>query len=322
MNSQKVSIIVPVYNVEKYLNRCVESIVKQTYTNLEIILVDDGSPDNCPAMCDAWAERDSRIKVIHKENGGVSSARNIGIDNADGDYISFVDSDDYVENNFISSLLSGCQNNEAQLSVCGYYENDKVVKAEASALVNANDADIMLFDNDDCPYFQGFSCNKLYRKDIITDNCLKFDESIKLCEDTLFNFNYLKCIDNVCIVDKAVYHYCLREDSVVGARKIQNYFDLIALTNRFIEESSGEELIDVIVYWSFKFWIRVIDNFIINKAGKDYYKITVSKIKKYYHMIMHSKRYSNVEKILVFFIKHCLFIYKTYKKIKYLKKEF
>ncbi|MCH5320896.1 MAG: glycosyltransferase, partial [Eubacterium sp.] len=97
MNSQKVSIIVPVYNVEKYLNRCVESIVKQTYTNLEIILVDDGSPDNCPAMCDAWAERDSRIKVIHKENGGVSSARNIGIDNADGDYISFVDSDDYVE---------------------------------------------------------------------------------------------------------------------------------------------------------------------------------------------------------------------------------
>lgn len=98
MNSQpKISVIVPVYKVENFLDRCVESIVGQTYENLEIILVDDGSPDNCPAMCDKWAEKDGRIKVIHKENGGVSSARNAALDIVSGDYICFVDSDDWID---------------------------------------------------------------------------------------------------------------------------------------------------------------------------------------------------------------------------------
>ena len=97
MGELKISVIVPVYKVEEYLDRCVKSIVEQTHKNLEIILVDDGSPDNCPMMCDKWAEKDSRIKVIHKKNEGVSAARNIGLDNAKGEYIGFVDSDDYLE---------------------------------------------------------------------------------------------------------------------------------------------------------------------------------------------------------------------------------
>ena len=319
-----ISIIVPVYNVEEYLDRCVESIVNQIYTNIEIILVDDGSPDNCPKMCDEWAEKDNRIKVIHKENGGVSSARNIGIDNADGDYISFVDSDDYVENNFISSLLSGCQNNEAQLSVCGccINDNDKVIKAESTVLVNSYDACIMLFDYGNCHYFEGYSCNKLYKKDIIKDNCLKFDTSFKMCEDTLFNFNYIKCINNVCVLDEALYHYCSRKDSAARSKKIQNYFDLLLLINRFIEEASDAELINTIIFWSFRFWIRVVDNFIVNKTGKDYYKITVSKIKEYYHTIMHSKRFPFSIKWRAFIIKYFLFFYKLYIRIKYLKKEY
>ena len=92
-----ISVIVPVYKVEPYLDRCVQSIVDQTYGNLEIILVDDGSPDNCPAMCDAWAEKDSRIKVIHKENGGQADARNVGMAVATGEYVAFVDSDDWID---------------------------------------------------------------------------------------------------------------------------------------------------------------------------------------------------------------------------------
>ena len=91
-----ISVIVPVYNVEKYLNKCIESIVNQTYTNLEIILVDDGSPDNCPNICDEWAKKDSRIKVIHQRNSGGGAARNIGLDNANGSMISFIDSDDFI----------------------------------------------------------------------------------------------------------------------------------------------------------------------------------------------------------------------------------
>ena len=99
-----ISVIVPVYKVEPYLNKCIESIVNQTYKNLEIILVDDGSPDNCPAICDSWAEKDSRIKVIHKENGGLSDARNAGMVHATGEYIAFVDSDDYIDPEMYQSL--------------------------------------------------------------------------------------------------------------------------------------------------------------------------------------------------------------------------
>lgn len=104
-NNELVSVIVPVYKVEPYLDRCVASILAQTYPNLEVILVDDGSPDNCPALCDAWAQRDARIRVIHKKNGGQSDARNAGLDAASGAYISFVDSDDYIAENFIETLL-------------------------------------------------------------------------------------------------------------------------------------------------------------------------------------------------------------------------
>lgn len=105
MKKPLISVIVPIYNVESYLNRCVESIVNQTYQNLEIILVDDGSPDNCPQICDDWARKDSRIKVIHKENGGLSDARNAGMNIATGEYISFIDSDDYVALDFCETML-------------------------------------------------------------------------------------------------------------------------------------------------------------------------------------------------------------------------
>lgn len=118
-NVAKISVIVPVYNVEKYLDRCVQSIVDQTYTNLEIILVDDGSPDNCPAMCDAWAEKDSRIKVIHKENGGGGAARNEGLKIAAGEYIAFVDSDDYISPRIYEYLI-GLFDEETDIAECGF----------------------------------------------------------------------------------------------------------------------------------------------------------------------------------------------------------
>lgn len=115
-----ISVIIPVYNVEKYLKRCVDSVINQTYKNLEIILVDDGSPDNCGAICDEYAERDNRIKVIHKENGGLSSARNAGIDVASGTYLSFIDSDDYVSEQFIEKLYSMIKEYDADISQCNF----------------------------------------------------------------------------------------------------------------------------------------------------------------------------------------------------------
>ncbi len=114
-----ISIIIPVFNVEEYLDRCVKSIILQTYTNLEIILVDDGSPDRCPEMCDEWEKRDERVRVIHKENGGLSDARNAGIDVAKGKYIAFVDSDDWIDCRCIEVLYNVLDKNNAQIAVCG-----------------------------------------------------------------------------------------------------------------------------------------------------------------------------------------------------------
>lgn len=126
MNSQpKISVIVPVYKTEGLLDRCVESIVGQTYKNLEIILVDDGSPDNCPAMCDEWAEKDSRIRVIHKENGGLCSARNAGMDIATGDYLGFVDSDDCIEPDMYQLLVENAVSTQADISRCGIFVDEE-----------------------------------------------------------------------------------------------------------------------------------------------------------------------------------------------------
>ncbi|MBO4962435.1 MAG: glycosyltransferase family 2 protein [Clostridia bacterium] len=116
----KISVIVPVYKVEQYLNDCVNSIVNQTYTNLEIILVDDGSPDNCPKMCDDWAKKDSRIKVVHKENGGLSDARNAGLNVVTGDYFVFVDSDDFVHVDYIKNLKNGIDKFDADLALSSH----------------------------------------------------------------------------------------------------------------------------------------------------------------------------------------------------------
>ena len=120
-----ISIVIPVYKVEKFLGRCVESVVNQTYKNLEIFLIDDGSPDNCPQICDEWAEKESRIKVIHLENAGVANARNTALKQISGDYVGFVDSDDYVEPDMYEKLLDTALKNDADITFCSYQINDE-----------------------------------------------------------------------------------------------------------------------------------------------------------------------------------------------------
>ena len=117
----KISVIIPIYKAEKFLDKCIGSVVGQTYENLEIILVDDGSPDNCPAICDSWAEKDRRIKVVHKENGGLSSARNAGLDVVTGEYFGFIDSDDWIEKDFFEFLITNALKENADISRCGLY---------------------------------------------------------------------------------------------------------------------------------------------------------------------------------------------------------
>jgi glycosyltransferase involved in cell wall biosynthesis len=201
-NRPLISVIVPVYNVENYLRACVDSIIAQTYDNLEIILVDDGSPDNCPAICDEYAEKDRRIKVIHKENGGVSSARNYGIDASKGLYITFIDSDDTVAKNWIEGLYETI--NDYDLSIAGItYVNDQ--NQSSSSPIGKEFVDLIknsLF---------GYACNKLYKKEAIGD--LRFASVQR--EDIIFNLSLFSSGKTYKLVDSHGYYYFQRNNSLL-----------------------------------------------------------------------------------------------------------
>lgn len=203
-----ISVIVPVYNVEKYLDECVESIINQTYKNLEIILVDDGSPDHCPDMCEKWAEKDSRIKVVHKKNGGLSSARNAGLDVAQGDYIGFIDSDDFIDNDMFEMLLNNALEYSAEVSRCSYrfFEDGKFVDSneendEIAIYTSAEATDGLKYSG----YLTSIACNKLFLKKAVAD--IRFDETLFSCEDTVFVYQVYKNVHKVVCQDVAKYTY-------------------------------------------------------------------------------------------------------------------
>lgn len=214
--NDKISVIVPVYNVEKYFNKCVESIVNQTHTNLQIILVDDGSPDNCPQMCDEWARRDSRVKVIHKENGGLSSARNAGLDCACGDYAAFVDSDDWIDCDALERMLDCAYKNNADIVAAGFYfDNDggtQTVQITNEKRFEKEETVLSLLIDDIRPEV----CGKLYSRRVIGD--FRFDESMKYAEDLPFNFNVMLGSASFFSMDTPCYHYLQNsENSITSA---------------------------------------------------------------------------------------------------------
>lgn len=207
--SPKYSFIVPVYKVEEYLARCVESILNQTNKDFELILVDDGSPDGCGTMCDAFASKDKRIKVIHKENGGVSSARNEGIKIAKGEYIWFVDSDDYIEEDALEILSGYIEKDRADLYVFQRRINEKY---------EITDLD-KLFCEHYFKYHFGFEpWNKIYSRSVIAENNLLFDTEETVGEDLLFNVNYYTKIRSCLFLDEDLYHYVVRENSAMTTK--------------------------------------------------------------------------------------------------------
>ncbi len=218
MNKPLISVIVPIYNVEKYLERAVSSLTTQTYDNLEIILVDDGSPDSCPALCDELAKLDNRIKVVHKENGGLSSARNAGINIAKGEYLSFIDGDDYVSSDMYELLYRAISENNADIAICGInwvnedgtkYENvcpspiiDEVFdKATAfRKLVPANS------------FYYVTACNKLYKKELFSN--VLFPEG-KINEDEYTVHHFFNNSNKIVSIKEELYFYVQRENSIM-----------------------------------------------------------------------------------------------------------
>lgn len=237
-----ISIIIPVYKVEKYLDRCVSSVVNQTYKNLEIILVDDGSPDNCPQMCDEWSKKDCRIKVIHKENGGLANARNSGIEKFTGDYVMFADSDDYLEPDMVEFLLDLSVKYDADVSRCGFffnYEND------GSESVSENDTEILKLDRDDriidlaTSGFGGTAWNKLYKASIIKNN--HYDKKDGCSEDIMHNYRVYKQAEKTVFYDVPKYHYVIRNDSITNNEFSYGAFDIIRAKRIILDEQKGNE---------------------------------------------------------------------------------
>ena len=210
-----ISVIVPVYNASKYLNRCIDSILGQTYTNLEVILVDDGSTDESPAICDSYGEKDNRVKVVHKENGGVSSARNAGLKVASGEYVAFVDCDDSIDKNMYELLAGIMERENVDLAICDDYrhENNKIMtkSKHPSGIVSKETVDdrLVLISATDVNICAPW--NKLYKRALID---FEFDTNVNWGEDQLFNYKYISKIDKMYYLDRQLYHYYVYSTSL------------------------------------------------------------------------------------------------------------
>ncbi len=207
----KVSVIVPVYKAEKWLHRCVDSILAQTMKDFELLLIDDGSPDKSGEICDEYAAKDSRIRVFHKENGGVSSARNLGLDNVLGKYIIFIDSDDWVSVNYIQDLYKYKDVDaliyQGHISV----KNDKIVSINSfdeKEYVGENFIDFFSI-----PVY-GFSWGKIFSSDIVLRNNIRFNENLTLWEDNIFVYEYISYVNKVRFVSEVNYFYQNTENSL------------------------------------------------------------------------------------------------------------
>ena len=213
-----ITMVVPIYNMERYLSRCVDSLLSQTCRDFEIILVDDGSTDFSGALCDSYAARyPELVRVVHKKNGGQSSARNIGIDNARGEWVVFPDPDDWVEQDYVESFLHFQRQFGAELVCMGFYvDTDDVSEAKGPdtgpyLITGCNECQRSILIG---PSLQGFSWNKIYRMDIIRENELRFPDGMDTLEDVYFTYRYLAhCSQIVHVPGKRVYHYYQRDNS-------------------------------------------------------------------------------------------------------------
>ncbi|MED3939487.1 glycosyltransferase family 2 protein [Priestia megaterium] len=233
MKMPLLSIIIPVYKAELYLNQCIESILKQTFKDFELILINDGSPDNSGEICDKYAKKDARIRVVHKKNQGVSTARNLGIDISKGKYLMFSDADDYVEPTWCEEMYNLVVNSDKSLVISGFciHNNRKTNKLKTninlSNLENKSTLKKKNFLNLYLKQMLNSPCNKIFISKLVKDNNIRFDESLSLGEDLLFNLEYLKKVDHdILIINKPLYNYILRNVESLDNKYYENLFEI------------------------------------------------------------------------------------------------
>ena len=218
MESPVFSIIIPVYNVELYLDKCIKSVLSQSYEDFELILVDDGSKDDSGKICDSYSSTDKRVKVIHKQNAGVSAARNTGLDKARGKYVCFVDSDDWIDNHYLQYVLDNIEGWDILFfGSIWHYEDGGIRSLSMKSAEYREEKDkgiFLLLENDvDINYF-GFTWNKVFRRDIIEQYHIRFVEGLAISEDEVFTLAYCNRIKTLKIIDAPLYHYLWKKQGL------------------------------------------------------------------------------------------------------------
>jgi glycosyltransferase involved in cell wall biosynthesis len=289
-----VSIIIPIYNAEKYVSKCIESVINQSYEKIEVLLINDGSTDNSQEICDAYAIKDQRVKVIHKQNQGVSSARNLGIDESKGEYISFVDSDDWIDLDTYKRLIACTLTFDVEVVIFEYdvvYEDGKVIfksYKNLEGVINKTSAIETVISP-----VSRFAVTKLYKRNIIGD--IRFDTSIHIGEDTLFVMRTLGNANSIYYMAYPFYHYWQSDNSATRSKFNKKIFTGIDAYKQLVEKCKAKypEITDVAISAYINLIINVVMLLYENSAYPDSSGIIkkLNKIiRKNYLTLMFSKK--------------------------------
>lgn len=296
-----ISIIVPIYNVEKYLKKCVQSILNQSFKNFELILVNDGSLDKCGRICDEYAKKDERIKVIHKVNGGLSSARNAGLNIASGEYIGFVDSDDYLDERMYEVLINSIRKTNSDMVICDYYidyENEKDISKEYDINVIVKEFDNIsalkeLYRENGVKFVVAW--NKIYKRELFDE--LRYENG-RIHEDEILAHKLLYKCNKITYIPIKLYHYLQRENSIMNTRNNIKRLDIIYAYDermKFFKEINKLELLKKTEYC---YIVRFFEEYKKNNGDKKETDILRKSMKKNIWSVLKNDRFIFKEKVV------------------------
>ena len=313
-----ISIIVPVYNTEKYLDRCLSSLVNQTYKNIEILIINDGSPDNSQKIIDKYTKKNKNIRSFVRCNSGISSTRNYGIDNAKGDYIIFIDSDDYVDNNYCEYLYNILTKNKCDIACCDYCYNDEIISLKENLTIINKEQILDSFLND--VLIKTSVWNKIYSRKII--NSIRFN-NFKMAEDVLFNTKVLAGAKRIVCSNLKKYHYNTLNTSITRSKinidKVRDCCNAHDLQYELVNEIDKDLLCKIIINKFnslYVFYLDIDKN--TSKEVKQFIKKEIINVKKIYKKYINKKHYS---KKIMLKINLLILFFNLYNKIYHLLKK-